>query len=99
LGVVPAELDEVYPLSQHETAKPFDKETTEYVADQVANYINNTEYAKIILLNNTKEWGSILLKTCKKASAKKKTKFTSLNFGEQSIKAVTGQLERILLNI
>jgi 7-cyano-7-deazaguanine tRNA-ribosyltransferase len=98
-GVVPTELDEVYPLSQHETAKPFDKETTEYVADQVANYINNTEYAKIILLNNTKEWGNTLLKTCKKASAKKKTKFASLNFGEQSIKAVTGQLERILLNI
>src|SRR4030066_1631176 len=35
-GVIPLELDEVYPLSQHEISLPLDKETVDYVAKQVA---------------------------------------------------------------
>ncbi|MEM2094855.1 MAG: tRNA guanosine(15) transglycosylase TgtA, partial [Candidatus Bathyarchaeia archaeon] len=40
-GVTPLELDEVYPLSQFEVARPFDYETKAYVAGQVAEYVNS----------------------------------------------------------
>ncbi|NIV45154.1 MAG: hypothetical protein GWN33_15730, partial [Gammaproteobacteria bacterium] len=46
-GVVPAEIDEVYPLSQHEATVPFDAETVDYVAEQVENYIVKTNYDRV----------------------------------------------------
>jgi 7-cyano-7-deazaguanine tRNA-ribosyltransferase len=38
-GVIPLELDEVYPLSQHEVATPLDAETMDYVVTQAKDYI------------------------------------------------------------
>jgi 7-cyano-7-deazaguanine tRNA-ribosyltransferase len=68
-GVVPVELDEVYPLSQHETALPLDKETREYVAEQVAEYVSITSYQRVVLFDDTENWGktvvNALRKTCK----------------------------------
>ena len=55
-GLVPLELDEVYPLSQHETAHPFDCETVEYVATQTAEYIKRSAYKGVVLLNDPKHW-------------------------------------------
>ncbi|MGZ4850019.1 MAG: tRNA guanosine(15) transglycosylase TgtA, partial [Candidatus Bathyarchaeia archaeon] len=43
-GVVPLELDEVYPLSQHEAAIPLDLETMNYVANETEDYIKRTGY-------------------------------------------------------
>src|SRR5665648_773067 len=50
-GVVPLELDEVYPLSQHETTLPLDLETVDYVAGQAAGYIQRNGYRSVVLLN------------------------------------------------
>ena len=49
-GVVPLELDEVYPLSQHESSTPLDHETVAYVAEMTAQYIKQ---ALIHQRNNT----------------------------------------------
>jgi 7-cyano-7-deazaguanine tRNA-ribosyltransferase len=57
-GVVPFELDEVYPLSQHETALPLDKETIEYVAEQTAEYIKQMPYNSVTMLNDPKLWNT-----------------------------------------
>jgi 7-cyano-7-deazaguanine tRNA-ribosyltransferase len=70
-GVIPTELDEVYPLSQHETATPLDKETIDYVANQIANYIQRTNYKKVILLNDPENWNKTILNTCKKTCQQK----------------------------
>ncbi|MEM0007978.1 MAG: tRNA guanosine(15) transglycosylase TgtA [Candidatus Bathyarchaeia archaeon] len=78
-GVVPLELDEVYPLSQHETAMPPDKETIEYVASQVADYISRTSYRIVLLLRNVEDWGETVLKACKKACVAKGVAFKSFN--------------------
>ena len=51
-GVVPLELDEVYPLSQHEAALPLDLETVDYVASQTREYIKRTAYTGVVLLND-----------------------------------------------
>lgn len=71
-GVIPIELDEVYPLSQHETATPFDAETLTYVAGQVAKYIETTSYEKVILLRDAETWKGKVATACRRACKKKK---------------------------
>jgi 7-cyano-7-deazaguanine tRNA-ribosyltransferase len=78
-GVIPIELDEVYPLSQHETATPPDKETINYVANQIANYIHRTNYKKVILINDPENWNKTILNTCKKTCRQKHIAFQNLN--------------------
>jgi len=96
LGVVPTELDEVYPLSQHETPLPPDKETIEYVTKQIANYINNTKYKTVVLINDQKNWNKTVLNTCKKTCKKKNTKFKYLNIKEKRSKTMLTSLRKIL---
>jgi 7-cyano-7-deazaguanine tRNA-ribosyltransferase len=78
-GVIPIELDETYPLSQHETVQPLDKETITYVANQIGNYINRTNYKTIVLLDDPENWDKTILNTCKKNCHQKNIKFKSLN--------------------
>jgi 7-cyano-7-deazaguanine tRNA-ribosyltransferase len=78
-GVVPYELDEVYPLSQHETVEPPDAHTADYVAEQVAQYILRTNCDTVILLNDMENWGAAVAKASKKACLKKKIRFECIN--------------------
>jgi 7-cyano-7-deazaguanine tRNA-ribosyltransferase len=94
-GVVPLELDEVYPLSQHEVALPLDLETIEYVASQTAGYINRTAYACVVLLNEAKLWKDTVERECKLACKVKGLVFDSFDVEERS-KEILGRLENIL---
>ncbi len=78
-GVTPQELDEVYPLSQYEITTPFDAETIEYTAKQVSNYIANTNYRGIVLLEDFETWKGKIARACKKACEKKKVYFKALS--------------------
>jgi 7-cyano-7-deazaguanine tRNA-ribosyltransferase len=78
-GVTPQELDEVYPLSQYEIATPFDAETIEYTAKQVSNYIANTNYRGVVLLEDLETWKGKIARACKKACDKKKVYFKALS--------------------
>jgi predicted RNA-binding protein len=98
-GIVPNELDEVYPLSQHETAVPLDRETVENVAEQIADYINRVNYETVVLLNDSENWGKTVLDACRKACLKKKVEFKSINMKESAENTVSAKLERILLEI
>jgi 7-cyano-7-deazaguanine tRNA-ribosyltransferase len=95
-GIVPIELDEVYPLSQHETAVPLDLETIETVADQLRDYINRVNYEMVILLNDSHNWGKTILNTCKKACLKKNVKLECINMKEDRNRTVLAKLEKIL---
>jgi 7-cyano-7-deazaguanine tRNA-ribosyltransferase len=77
-GVVPTELDDIYPLSQNEIASPFDDETVRYVAKQAANYIENTNYDHVILLRDPKVWKGKIAAACRRVCKKKKVSFTTL---------------------
>jgi 7-cyano-7-deazaguanine tRNA-ribosyltransferase len=77
-GVVPAELDEIYPLSQNLFAAPFDKETVTYVAKQASDYITNTSYSHVILLRDQKVWKRKVLSSCKLACKKNQIHLTVL---------------------
>jgi 7-cyano-7-deazaguanine tRNA-ribosyltransferase len=98
-GIVPIELDEVYPLSQHEIAVPLDLETVETVADQLRDYINRVNYEMVILLNDSHNWGKTILNTCKKACLKKNVKLESINMKEDGNRTVLAKLEKILQEI
>jgi len=77
-GVVPIELDEVYPLSQHEAVVPLNSEVIAYVANQVATYIARTNYKQVVLLEGGEVWGKEVSHVCKRISRKRGILFDSL---------------------
>jgi 7-cyano-7-deazaguanine tRNA-ribosyltransferase len=93
-GVVPMELDEVYPLSQHETVLPLDKETVEYVAEQVKTYIRVTDYRTVILVNDKENWNNTIMKACKKACSQKTIKFQCINMHKNAGRAPSERLRK-----
>ena len=95
-GVVPLELDEVYPLSQHEAALPLDLETVDYVASQTREYIKRTAYTGVVLLNDSKLWRSIVKKACSSACRAKGLAFDSVDADVEGSKEILIRLENIL---
>jgi 7-cyano-7-deazaguanine tRNA-ribosyltransferase len=95
-GVIPMELDEVYPLSQHETALPLDLETVEYVANQVAAYVQNTNYAKVVLLHDPKNWSQTVTKALKKTCKQKHIPLTTLTVKANDRKPFPAKLQTAL---
>ena len=95
-GVVPLELDEVYPLSQNEVALPLDKETTNYVAEQVADYVKRSEYAEIVLLHDPANWNNTIKKALKRICRAKQLSFQHLNLNVKRQKTILTRLEIIL---
>jgi 7-cyano-7-deazaguanine tRNA-ribosyltransferase len=95
-GLVPLELDEVYPLSQHESAHPFDLETVEYVAEQTAWYIMRSAYENVVLLNDPKHWADTVKKTVKSACNAKGLPFDSVDANVQGSREIFSRLEDIL---
>ena len=95
-GIVPTELDEVYPLSQHETALPLDRETIEYVAIQTADYINRTNYDTVVLLHNPQNWNNTVLSLCRKACSTKNIRLKWLNTEQKPSTTVLNGLEQLL---
>jgi len=78
-GVTPQELDEVYPLSQYEIATPLDDETTRYTARQVSNYIETTNYKRVVLVQDVKIWKGRIATACRRACKQKKISLTVLS--------------------
>ncbi len=75
-GVIPAELDEVYPLSQHETTIPLDADTINYVAIQVRDFLAQSNYERIILLEDTETWSKKITQECRRICRKKNLPLT-----------------------
>jgi len=95
-GVVPNELDEAYPLSQHETVLAPDKETSEHVATQLFDYISRTDYETVVLLDDSENWGKSILNACRKACAKKKIKFKRIDARKSQEKNLIADLKDVL---
>ncbi len=95
-GLVPVELDEVYPMSQHETAHPHDQETVEYVAAQTAEYIKRSTYKSVVLLNDPKHWNDTVRKACIKACKTVGLPFGSEDANIQGSREIFNSLESIL---
>lgn len=92
-GVVPLELDEVYPLSQHESALPPDEETVEYVAVQVANYISRGKYRTVLFFHNSENWNEKVLEACRNACSEKSITFKCFDVKEDWVEAFSNFLK------
>ncbi|MBN1244580.1 tRNA guanosine(15) transglycosylase TgtA [Candidatus Bathyarchaeota archaeon] len=95
-GVIPLELDEVYPLSQHEIALPLDRETVDYVANQASEYIRQQRYETVVLLHDPPQWGNKVKTQCSKACQKKNVNFEAVNVTGERSKNILTRLEKIL---
>jgi 7-cyano-7-deazaguanine tRNA-ribosyltransferase len=95
-GVVPMELDEVYPLSQHEASLPLDKETIDYVAAQVTEYVKRSNYSSVVLVHDPQIWGNAVKNAARKACLAKKLPFKHVDLGVEGQKAILTRLEDIL---
>jgi 7-cyano-7-deazaguanine tRNA-ribosyltransferase len=95
-GVIPLELDEVYPLSQHEITLPLDRETVDYVAAQASEYIMRTHYATVVLLHDTPHWGDSVKKLCRTACLKNGIAFEVVDVKGEGSKSILTRLEMIL---
>jgi 7-cyano-7-deazaguanine tRNA-ribosyltransferase len=95
-GLVPLELDEIYPLSQHETTHPFDCETIEYVATQSAEYIKRSAYKSVVLLNDPKHWSDTIKKASAKTCKDMDLLFDSVDANVQGSREIFSDLERTL---
>ncbi len=93
-GLIPIELDEIYPLSQHETSQPLDQETLDYVAKQVAGYIAHTRYSTVILINDQVRWVNRVEEACREICRKKSIIFKSAE--AESGKNILTQFETLL---
>ncbi len=94
-GVIPKELEEVYPLSQCEAALPPEQETARYVIGQLASYIDATSYKTVVLLNDEENWGRTILNACKNACSRKGLVFMHINLKDRSVQKISSRLERI----
>jgi 7-cyano-7-deazaguanine tRNA-ribosyltransferase len=81
-GIIPIELDEVYPLSQHETAMPLDKEIIEHVATQIAEYIKRTNYKAVTLIHDQQNWNNTIFKAVKRACKQNNITLKIINIGK-----------------
>jgi 7-cyano-7-deazaguanine tRNA-ribosyltransferase len=95
-GVIPLELDEVYPLSQHETALPLDLETVEYVAAQTAEYIKRNRYLGVVLLNDKKLWSDTVRKASEQACKERSVAFDSVETNVESTKEMLNHLASVI---
>jgi 7-cyano-7-deazaguanine tRNA-ribosyltransferase len=95
-GVVPIELDEIYPLSQHETALPLEIETVDYVVTQVTEYIEQTRYRTIVLLHDGSRCGNIVGEKCASLCHKTEISFEVIKLEAKGSKNILVRLEMIL---
>ena len=95
-GVIPLELDEVYPLSQHEVALPLDQQTVHYVAGQVSEYLRRAHYETVVLLHNAEQWGDTVKELCRSACLKNDIAFEVVDVKAEGSKNILTRLEMIL---
>lgn len=65
-GVVPEELEEVYPLWQFDAPKELDDEQKNVVAESLSRYLqrHGGKYESVVLFNDERMWGEVLVEAC-----------------------------------
>jgi predicted RNA-binding protein len=100
--VIPTEIDEVYPLSQHETSLPFDVETLDYVAKEVENYIAKTNYETVILLESPELWRGKISAACQRVCRERKIPLTVIKteypWSKRSFDEIILALKKLLVS-
>ncbi len=75
---MPAELEDVYPLSHYEYAYPPDHETIEHLAQRVTEYIEAMGYNRTVMLTEKGTWQEKVAQLCSQICKVKKLAFEEL---------------------
>ncbi len=104
-GVVPLELDDVYPLSQFEASFPLDAETKDYVINQVRSYIltGNHGCTRVVLHAEADAFGKQLTGECEDACSEKGLSFlasevTEKTWSKRSVESLVSRISSVLKN-
>jgi 7-cyano-7-deazaguanine tRNA-ribosyltransferase len=95
-GIVPIELDEVYPLSQHDTALPLDDVTVEYVARESESFIRRSNYRGVVLIHDSQNWGNKVRDACKRSCSARGIKFSQVAITPTPAKNILTRLETVI---
>jgi len=95
-GLIPMELDEIYPLSQCEIALPLETETIKHVAKQVSDYIHRTNYRSVMMLHNPENWDDNVLDRCREICRKKNITFKYFDIRREQRKTTLANLKHHL---
>jgi 7-cyano-7-deazaguanine tRNA-ribosyltransferase len=95
-GIIPYELDEVYPLSQHETVSSPDSEAVGYVTDQIIKHIFRTDCKLVVLLDDPENWGDMVRKKVKKTCSKRNVMFRCVTVSGKQPNKISRRLGSIL---
>jgi 7-cyano-7-deazaguanine tRNA-ribosyltransferase len=100
-GVIPLELSETYPLSQFETAAPFDNEILQFAAEQVGRYVGSTSYSEVVLFRGVDELNVFVERRCMEACKKRGKRLTIVSesnpWSEVALRRLVSCLEAIVL--
>lgn len=71
-GVIPEELEEVYPLGQFQVPQELDSKQIQTVVDALSSYLRKygKRYEKILLYDDPQRWGNSLVEACKSVAEK-----------------------------
>ena len=64
-GVIPLEIDEIYPLTQYEATSKLDEESVKYVCEEIKKYILNGHF-KTVVLHFDGKWGKSIIEMCRR---------------------------------
>ncbi len=67
-GIIPLELEDVYPLGQTNVSKPIDEEARETVSKNIKKYLSKIQYRKLTLIFDTSIITERLLKHLQNSS-------------------------------
>ena len=95
-GIVPLELDEVYPLSQHDYAIPLVEVVVEYVAKEAADFIQRASYERVVLIHDRQNWGNRVKEACRRSCSTGRIRFNCITIKPDSTKYILTRLEMIL---
>lgn len=95
-GIIPIELDEIYPLSQYEIALPLEQETKDYVANQAKEYIKQHHYEAVLLLHDPEQWDNSVKTQCSNLCQKMGVTFEDIDVTAEGSKNILTRLEMIL---
>jgi hypothetical protein len=106
-GVVPLELDEIYPLSQFEVSYPTDIETRTHVIKQVTDYIllHHHRYQAVVLHSAENDnLGKLLVKECTNVCTVRNLLFLPViskgkTWGKDSIQALVSLTSIAMKNV
>lgn len=95
-SIVPIELDEAYPFSQHEAVPLLGNENSKEMVTDIADYISQAGYEKVLLLNDPEKQGKLVMGACRETCAKRKIRFRSIDAKEKPCAKLVDILEELL---